>query len=157
MIYDSLSNTSSYPLGPAFRKAVEFLRSLNAGTPTGRHEIDGDKLYANVMEYETQEAAPVQYEVHRKYADLQALITGSETLFARSADGLAVESPYNAEKDCAFLAAPANRGDVKLLLEPGNFALLFPQDAHMGKGAGIRGAGKLKKAVVKIALDALKQ
>lgn len=157
MIYDNLSNASSYPLGPAFKKAVEFISSLTADTPTGRHEIDGDKLYANVMEYETQEAAPVKYEVHRKYADLQALITGSEVLFARSADGLAVETPYNSEKDCAFLAAAKVRGDVSLSLVPGNFALLLPQDAHMGKGAGIKGIGKLKKVVVKIAMDTLRK
>ena len=155
MIYDSLKNASIYPLGPAFRKAVEFILSLNADTALGRHEIDGDNMYANVMEYETVDAAPVKYEVHRKYADLQALITGSEALFARSAEGLAEETPYSSEKDCAFLAAPANRGDVSLWLEPGNFALLFPQDAHMGKGAGPGGVGKLKKVVVKIALDAL--
>ncbi len=157
MIYDSLKNASAYPLGPAFKKAVEFIRSLNADTALGRHEIDGDNMYANVMEYETVDAAPVKYEVHRKYADLQALITGTEALFARSTEGLAVETPYSAEKDCAFLTAAAPRGDVTLWLEPGNFTLLFPQDAHMGKGAGLGGVGKLKKVVVKIALDALKR
>ncbi|MBO4632948.1 MAG: YhcH/YjgK/YiaL family protein [Lentisphaeria bacterium] len=156
MIYDSLAKAAVYPLGPAFQKAVEFVRSLNVDSPNGRHEIDGSNIYANVMEYETEEAAPEKYEVHRAYADLQVLIAGHETIFVSMADNLTVHTPYNAEKDYAFLSADNRTAEVNLPLFPGTFVLLLPQDAHMGKGATRLGRCKLKKVVVKIALDLLK-
>ena len=155
MIYDKLENASVYSLGPAFEKAIAFVRSLNADAALGRHEIDGARMYANVMEYETSADRPVRYEVHRKYADLQAVITGSEAVYARIAEGLAVQTPYNPEKDCEFLAADGKAAETALQLFPGYFTLLFPQDAHMGKGETFLGKSKLKKVVVKIALDEL--
>ena len=156
MIYDTLENAASYPMGPAFRKAVEFVKTLNASTPDGSYEIDGDKITARVMSYETQDGAPAKYEVHRKFADLQVLIAGHETVFVRMARGLPVQTPYNAEKDCEFLSPDEHAAELNVQLFPGYFTLLFPQDAHMGKGTSCRGPVKLKKVVVKIALDALR-
>lgn len=156
MIYDTLDNASVYGFGAVLEKAVQFVRTLNADSALGRHEIDGDAVYANVMEYETEEAAPEKYETHRRYVDLQAVITGSEALYVRPAEGMAVFTPYDAEKDCAFLAADGVPCDVKPQLMPGRFALLFPQDAHMGKGISFLGKSKLKKVVVKIDLNLFK-
>ena len=157
MIYDTLENASVYNFGPAFARAAAFIQSLNADTPTGRHEIDGNRLYANVMEYDTENVTPEKYEVHRKYADLQAVIAGSETVFVRNAAGLPVHTPYNAEGDYAFLVSDGRAAEAGIQLFPGFFTLLFPQDAHTGKGASCLGPGKLKKVVVKIALDQLKR
>ena len=156
MIYDTFEHAACYPYGPAFRKAVEFARQVNADTSLGRHEIDGDRIYANVMEYETCNGAPVKYEVHRRYADLQVVISGHETVFVRPAADLPVQTPYDAEKDCEFLSPDNQAAEVNVQLFPGYFTLLFPQDAHMGKGTSCRGPVKLKKVVVKIALDALR-
>ena len=155
MIYDTLENASSYPLGPAFQKAVDFVKKLDASTPDGRYDIDGDKIYARVMSYETQAGAPEKYEVHRDYADLQVLIAGHETVFVRMAGGLKVHTPYNAEKDCEFLSPDDRAAEVNVQLFPGYFTLLLPQDAHMGKGVTCLGKCSLKKAVVKIALSEL--
>ena len=156
MIYDTFDHAACYPFGPVFRKAIDFAARVNADTPIGRHEIDGDRIYANVMEYETEEGSPVKYEVHRRYADLQVVVSGHETVFVRSAAGLPVQAPYNPDKDCEFLSPDSMASDVNVQLFPGYFTLLFPQDAHMGKGLSCLGKTKLKKVVVKIALDALR-
>ena len=155
MIYDTLDNVSAYPLGRAFEKAIEFIRGLRADTSLGRHEIDGEKMYANVMEYETGVRSPEKYEVHRRYADLQAVITGHETVFVRPAAGLPENTPYDAKGDYAFLNPDGHAAEVNVQLFPGDFVLLLPQDAHMGKGMSCLGPCKLKKVVVKIALDQL--
>ena len=155
MIYDTLENAASYSMGPAFRKAVEYVKTLNASTPDGSYEIDGDKITARVMSYETQDGAPAKYEVHRKFADLQVLIAGHETVFVRMAKGLPVQTPYNAEKDCEFLSPDEHSAELNVQLFPGYFTLLLPQDAHMGKGATCLGKCSLKKVVVKIALSEL--
>lgn len=156
MIYDTLDHASCYPMGPAFMKAVDFVRGLNGDTPNGKYDIDGDKIYARVMEYETEDGVPEKYEVHRDYADLQVLISGHETVFVRMAAGLPVHTPYNAEKDCEFLAPDGKSAEVDLQLFPGYFTLLLPQDAHMGKGVTCLGKCTLKKVVVKIAVDLLR-
>ncbi len=156
MIYDTLENASLYPLGPAFEKAVRFVRTLNADSPLGRQEIDGKNMYANVMEYDAEFSVPPKYEVHRRYVDLQAVITGSETVFTRMSAGLPVQTPYNPEADCEFLLSDGKAAEVNVQLFPGYFTLLFPNDAHMGKGVTCLGKGKVKKVVVKMAVDQLR-
>ena len=155
MIYDDIANASTYRLGHAFAKAIDFIRSLNADTPAGPVSIDGDRITANVMTYDTEDATPDRLEVHRKYVDVQAVIRGNETLYACSGSGLAVHSAYNEKNDCGFLVPAGGKPLVKLAMKPGNFAVFFPQDAHMGKGAEHAGAQNILKVVVKIAVELL--
>lgn len=51
MILDRLENAKRYlPLSPHFAKAFEFLDKHNLrDLPLGRHEIDGDRVYATAM------------------------------------------------------------------------------------------------------------
>ncbi len=155
MIYDDICNASSYKLGPAFVKAVAFIKSLNADSPLGLTAIDDDRITANVMSYETADAAPDKLEVHRKYVDIQAVITGNEALYACSCAKLAIHTPYNEGKDCGFLLPSPDKVPARLEMVPGNFAVFFPQDAHMGKGMGRTGVQTIKKVVVKIAVELL--
>lgn len=155
MIYDDIGNASAYRLGPAFARAVDFIRSLNADTPPGPVSIDGDRITANVMTYDTADTVPDRLEVHRKYVDVQAVIRGEETLYACSGAGLAVHSAYSGKNDCGFLVPSAEKPLVKLAMKPGSFAVFFPQDAHMGKGAEHGGAQNILKVVVKIAVELL--
>lgn len=155
MIYDTIENASAYPFGPAFEKAVRFVRDLRPDAANGRYEIDGDKVYASVADYDTEISEPPMFEVHRRYADLQAVIAGSETIFVRMAAGLPVKAPYDPKKDCEFLLPDGKAAEVNVQLFPGYFTLLFPQDGHMGKGVTCLGKNPVKKVVVKIALELL--
>jgi YhcH/YjgK/YiaL family protein len=58
-----------------------------------------------------------------------------------------IAEPYDPQKDIAFFA---DRPDTWIHVPAGRFAIFFPEDAH----APLGGLGLLKKAVVKIALDA---
>ena len=153
MIFDDIASASTYRLGPAFSRAIDFIRSLNADTPVGPVSIDGDRITANVMNYDTVDMVPDRLEVHRKYVDVQAVIRGNETLYVCSGAGLAVHSAYNEKNDCGFLVPSDDKPLVKLPMKPGNFAVFFPQDAHMGKGAEHAGAQNILKVVVKIAVE----
>lgn len=154
MICDTLENSAYYHLGEAFEEAVEFVRSVNKETALGRHELSNG-MYAAVMEYDTVDKVPDKYEVHRVYADLQVIISGSEGLFVRPAAGLETQIAYNEEKDCEFLSPDGKSLYTKLKLVPGYFALLFPQDAHIGGSIAFSGCGMIRKVVVKIPLDQL--
>ena len=90
---------------------------------------------------------PEKLEIHRNYVDIQLLLAGRETIVYRPVDGLPVTAEYDAVRDIAFYHLDEN-GSVALPLEPGNFALFFPEEGHLpGNG---NPADSVVKVVVKI-------
>lgn len=154
MIIDSLANAGKYDFGGAFASAIEFAAKLRSDTPAGRHDITGS-VYANVMDNETGTEMPLVYEVHRIYADLHIVFSGEEGIWYEPADGLEVSQAYDAGGDYAFLKFPGDGTAVRCALKPGRFALMLPQDAHMG-GYALGKPGKIRKAVIKIPVTELK-
>ena len=52
------------------RQAVDFLRRADVhALATGRHDVDGDRLFALVQEYATRPPSECAWEAHRQYAD----------------------------------------------------------------------------------------
>jgi YhcH/YjgK/YiaL family protein len=149
MILDRLDRAELYAsLSPPLARAFAFLASPDlAGLADGRHEIDGDRLFAIVDRYITRPAAAGAWEAHRRYIDLQYVVAGSERLGHASLDRL-VAGPYDADRDRLPLTG---EGDV-VTLSAGDFALLFPHDAHMpGLAAGA--PAPVHKVVLKIAAE----
>lgn len=129
MILDALSQWRRYAsLNPRFARAFAFLEQVTPETADGRHEIDGDAMFALVQRYETRLAAG-QPEVHRRYIDIQFIVRGREVIqWAPLATLTEVTKPYDDVKDAAFFAATA--GMVPVRLTAGQFAIFFPDDAH---------------------------
>lgn len=150
MILDSLEHASRYDsLGPAFARAFEFLAAggLDA-LPEGRHEIDGEAVYAIVASYQTQPAQSKQLEAHRRYADIQVLLRGEEAILWAPLQGLETEVAYQPDKDIVFFRDPA-AGSTPLPMRPGLFALFLPWDAHK-PGCSLGGPEAVRKLVVKL-------
>jgi len=62
-------------------QAFRFLATTDlAALPKGRHELDGTNLYASVDEYLSREPEDCRLEAHRKYADIQYVISGQEQI-----------------------------------------------------------------------------
>lgn len=157
MIYDSLDQFSRYEaLAPqTWKKIAAFLAGCSPQTPVGRYELDGDRLYASVQNYETHAPNPDKLEIHRKYIDIQLLLAGEEAIVVRSVEDLAVAQEYNGEKDVAFHRLPAGTPAVSLPLVPGRFAVFFPEEGHMPGLTGPGGVAPVVKVVVKIAAEGL--
>lgn len=82
-----------------------------------------------MQRYRTRPAAGLQLEAHRRYIDVQYLVEGREVIhWAPLATLTDVTLPYDAAKDAAFFAGTG--GEVPLRLAAGQFAILFPDDAH---------------------------
>ena len=95
-----------------------------------KYNISGDDIYAIVTTYKTRFYKDAIFETHRKYIDIQAVISGREKHEWSPKDGLLVSIPYEESKDAEFYIPNSHRnGKVDLL--PGTFLMLFPQDAHM--------------------------
>ncbi len=148
MILDHLDNAGRYAaLGPGFARAFRFLQTLDRSRPDGRCEIDGDVVYATLMSLETKEPANRTHEVHRKYADVQYLLTGRETMFFTPADRLGSGNGYNAEKDFELCDHPTE--PATLAVQPGQFAIFFPGEGHKPNLA-LGAPGPARKVVVKV-------
>ena len=80
MIVDRLENWSFYAgLPPRIVRALEFLRDTDlAALSLGRHELDGDRLFALVQEYTTKPIEQCKWEAHRRYCDVQFVARGAE-------------------------------------------------------------------------------
>ncbi len=159
MICSHIQNRKRYTLCVSFEKAFAFLENLTDATPDGTYELDGKNVFAMVQSYDTVPGEPVQFEVHRKYIDIQYTISGVEVLAWTPDTGkMTVKSPYDAEKDFAFLAAPeqAQTEIAHLEMKPGMFAVFFPEDAHWGKvQSAAAGPQHVRKVCIKIAVDTL--
>ncbi len=151
MIADLLDRWSLYFDAPIWRDAFEFVQSLDADAEEKRYDLRGDDLFVIVAGYETKPPAEAVFEAHQRYIDVQTLLAGEEALDWAAVERLAEREAYDAEKDCAFYAGDAQG---RLTLRPGVFAALFPRDAHApGLSLGPF-ARPVKKAVVKIRVQA---
>lgn len=158
MIYDSLDQLSRYAkLAPGVWEKVEtFLAGCSPEAPHGRHELDGDRVYALIQDYETHPANPDKLEIHNKYIDIQLLLAGEESILVRPVEDLETALSYDAGRDIAFYRLPAGDADaVAVTLVPGKFAVFFPEEGHMpGLNRG-NAPCRVLKVVIKIAAAAM--
>lgn len=116
----------------------------------GKYKVQGDDIFYIVDEYETKPFNQGLLEIHRKYMDIQYIVSGTECIGYAPLEGLKEEAAYNDEKDIAFYQyAP---GMSKLVLKQGMFAIFWPNEPHM-PCRSINGPVKVKKIVVKIKME----
>lgn len=124
--------SKDYYLGihPKMKQAFDFLeKCFTCELESGRHEIDGDDLYALVFRYTPQEKEKPRYETHDHYIDIQCMVAGSEYHWYRPRCDLPEGTPYHAEKDITFY--PFAGEGSRLAVRPGSFTIFFPQDGHL--------------------------
>lgn len=133
-----------------WEQAFNFLAHTNLDSlPLGRIDLSDD-IYITISEYRTKEPEDAFYEAHKKYIDVQYLISGSEYIgILRDTVLLKEMQPYDEEKDIAFYASD---GGTLRKATPGNFFIFFPQDVHRPCVKDMEQA-MVKKLVVKIKVD----
>jgi biofilm protein TabA len=131
MICDRLTNAPLYAgLGARIGRALDAVSNpALQSRPDGRYDIDGDRLFCLVQRYTTRTADKCNLESHRKYIDVQLIVTGEEDILHANPDGLVVRQVYEPGGDKA-LYHPVD-GMTRLRLRGGEFAVFFPHDAHM--------------------------
>jgi len=146
MILDTLDNRKRYAgLNPSFEEAFEFLAraDLRELTP-GRHEIDGDKVFAIVVSEQGKGRDGATLEAHRNYTDIQYCVSGLEEMGWKPVSDCADDEGFDEAKDLGFFA---DEPTSWVTVPAGMFAIFFPEDAH----AVLGGTGDLRKVVVKVA------
>ena len=150
MILDRLENADLYrAIGANIAAALDYLRRTDfSQMPVGRHEVDGDRVFAIVQRYRPKPLAQIVWEAHRQYIDVQCLAAGSERMgYLPLADSLSVRQPYDPQKDAVLFDA-----DGQLFtMSPGDFAIFAPGDVH-APGLAIDSADAALKGTVPFSL-----
>jgi biofilm protein TabA len=149
MILDHVQNGERYGLlHPGFPAAFEFLKRKDlADLSAGRHPIDGERLYALVVQQDGRGREKARLEIHRRYIDIQFTVTGADDIgWKPVVQCTNYGQEYNDEKDVAFFT---DLPEVWVTTLPGSCGIFFPEDAH----APLGGTGPIHKIVVKVAVD----
>ena len=148
---DMVKFSSAHSRNPElWNKAFRFLESSDLKKiETGNYNLDGDNLLVKVQEYITKEEEDTMYEAHRKYADIQYIISGNERIGVARLENTAAVIPYDDLNDIVFLRSKEDKYHVA---SPDTFFIFLPQNAHrpcVKNGS----AALVKKIVIKVRVD----
>lgn len=149
MISDVLENAHRYlALHKGFAEAFDFLlRPDLKELPAGKHEIDGENVYAIVAKEYGRRKEDALLETHEKYIDIQLILAGTDEMgWKPRALCKKPSGEYDQKNDeQVFTDEP----DAWISTQSGSFVIFFPEDAHMP----LISSGRIHKVVVKVAVQ----
>lgn len=147
MIADNLKNAKLYyGLGERMEKAFKYLQENDfSKMEPGKYMIDGSNVFAMVQQYESKPVEAGKWEAHRKYTDIQYLVSGAEKMGYAYIEDMKLIENYNEVKDIVFTEG---KGSF-LTMKTGMFAVFAPDDVHM-PGIAVEKPQPVKKVVVKV-------
>ncbi len=129
-------------LTPNMETAVTFLLASGQGAhPEGRLVVDGDKVFVEVQSYDTTAGPVTRFEGHRKYIDIQYVVSGEEIIGWAPLDSITETTSYVAEHDY-WLGEAAPARVTPISLTSGQLAVFYPTDPHSPR----HGAGPLHRS-----------
>ncbi|AYO31078.1 MAG: hypothetical protein PWR06_113 [Thermoanaerobacteraceae bacterium] len=130
MIVTDIKNLSDFKkLSKNMQIAIDYLEGINPQSmQDGRYNVVDDDIYAIVSTYRTREHNASMFEVHKKYIDIQCMISGEEMIFCNESSRLEAQGEYNTAHDKLNFKDQA--GEVLIHLKPGMAAIFYPYDAH---------------------------
>ena len=151
MILDNITNFLKYARSSeSSLLAYDFIMNFKKKElPVGRYELDGDRCYALVQEYETAPESEKDFESHRRYIDLQYIIEGCEEMYWQQTNSLEEKIPYNEEADVAFYSGAVS---CRFQVRADEFVVFYPQDGHK-PGCCVQFPDKVRKIVIKMLID----
>ena len=146
MIIDTIDNLGKYVgLNPLFADVVEYLKANDLQTmEAGKYPIKDKDLFLNLALTKQRTKDTAVLETHIDMIDIQIPITCAETFgYTPLQDLPAFE--YNAEKDITKYGE--TKAQIYVTVNPGQFAIFFPQDGH---APCIIDEPEIKKAIFKV-------
>lgn len=150
MIIDKIENSHLYEnISERIRKSFEYIRKTDLKSlPTGKYTIDGENIFALVSEYQTKSESAGKLEAHRKYIDVQFVISGEELMGYVPLGNQQILESYKEENDIIFYIGDKSFTKVS----EGMFAIFFPEDVHM-PGISTGKISIVKKLVIKVRVN----
>jgi len=146
MILDKISNKDKYEcLSPRIKVALDNITEVDYSSfEPGEYAIDEKNIFALVSHYTTKSQSSAQFEAHKKYIDVQYMISGTEWVGYTPYTGQATCKTYHEEHDYALYDTDGSF----FKFSQGMFAIFFPDDLH--KPSTAEQASEVKKLVIKV-------
>ena len=147
MIFGNINNLEEFPfLEEQVKECFEYAKEHNlASFEKGSHEIDGERLFVNIVEYTTTAAKERFWEAHRKYLDVHVMLHGTEQIDLNFIQNMDVKEFV--EKD-DFLPMDGEKNS-SVGLRDGDFLICYPSDGHR-TAVAVEEPEKIKKAIFKV-------
>ena len=147
MIFGNINNLEEFPfLEEQVKECFEYAKEHNlASFEKGSHEIDGERLFVNIVEYTTTAAKERFWEAHRKYLDVHVKLHGTEQIDLNFIQNMDVKEFV--EKD-DFLPMDGEKNS-SVVLRDGDFLICYPSDGHR-TAVAVEEPEKIKKAIFKV-------
>ena len=126
--------------------AYDFIVNKADEAAVGKYELEGG-TYVSVQEYTTKARSEAKYEAHKKFIDIQLILSGRELIAVTPIEKMEIKDEYNEAKDVMFFQH--NDECTDYVLEAGDFLILYPQDVHM-PGVCVNERSLVRKIVVKV-------
>lgn len=111
--------------------AVSYLKGLFVSeVDVGKKQIVDDNFFYYVQSYQTKPESECNLESHRKYVEIQMIISGEEAMDIADVSRLTVKEKYDEEKDVMFWKVPQIM--ARTTLKTGDCIVLYPENAHRG-------------------------
>ncbi len=147
MIFGNIQNKKEFLfLEPALLECLDYAASheLLALEP-GRQDIDGDRLFVNIVSYTTTRPQDRFWEAHRDYLDLHLMLRGTEQIDLNFIQNMTC-GDYVKQED--FLPMEGEKNS-SVILRQGDFLICYPSDGHRTAIAPER-PEIIRKAIFKI-------
>ena len=150
MIFDTLENCELYyGIHKNFEKAFDFIRKAEKeNLPVGRYDFCGEEIFAHVQEYNSKNPDDFKFEGHRKYIDIQYVISGVEEIRVMNIKNSGTGDGYIPEREVEFFAYGNNIG--RYILGKGEYGIFYPTDLHKPGLMYDGESTKVKKVLVKV-------
>ena len=145
MILDKLSQAKAYRgIHPRLDAALDRLNDAFLSTVGPQAmELEGKALYVTRFTYDTLPLEDTFFEAHRRYLDIHLMMEGEERVDIASPQGLTL---FEHQED---FYAYRGQAEQSLVLRPGSFLVVFPEDAHRIK-IQVKGPKTVTKVVFKV-------
>lgn len=128
-----------------YLEALRFIAENDlSALENGKHLIDGDNLFVNIVDSNLKKPWEARLEVHNVYIDIQVPLSGPESFGVKPRkDTLGPEGEFNTEKDILFYA---DKQWDTITVGQGQPITFDPDTAH----APLIGEGTIHKAIFKV-------
>lgn len=111
--------------------AVKYLKGLKVSEADAGKVVDvNDNFYYSIQSYYTRPTEECKLESHRKYIDIQIMISGEESMDLVDVSRLSLKEEYDEAKDVMFWNISTRMSKTTLI--EGDYIVLYPETAHRG-------------------------
>lgn len=147
MIFGNLNNLGEFSfLEEKVRECFAYAKSHDlASYEKGSHEIDGERLFVNIVEYTTTMPEERFWEAHKNYLDVHVMLHGTEQIDVNFIQNMELKE-FVAEED--FLPMEGEKNS-SVILRDNDFLICYPSDGHR-TAVAVNEPQTIKKAIFKV-------